>query len=70
MKEYTYYGFWDDLCGPDEFDSYRMGPNGLEFQHTEHGELHWNPSSYESMEQLLAEALKFGKAKYWEINVD
>lgn len=69
-KQYTYYGFWDDLCAPGEYDNYRMGPNGLEYQYREAGEYRWAPSSYENMDQMLKDALGFGKAKYWEIDVD
>lgn len=69
-KQYTYYGFWDDLCGPDEYDNYRMGPDGLEFQVKEYGELIWLASGFADMDDLLSDARKFGEARYWEINVD
>lgn len=69
-KQYTYYRFWDDLCALGEYDNYRMGPDGLEYQYREDGEFRWAPSSYTDMDQLLKDSLEFGKAKYWEINVD
>lgn len=62
-KEYTYYHFVDDLCGEDEFDLYRMGPDGLEFCVGDE----WSPSSFADMEDLKLESLNFGHAHYWEV---
>jgi hypothetical protein len=71
-KEYTYYQFLDELCDHGEYDNYRMGPDGLEYQVEEYGELVWLPSGFSNMEDLLTEVRSYGDttARYWEVRVD
>jgi hypothetical protein len=70
VSEYTYYKFWDDLCeGEDDYDSYRMGPDGFEFQvGWPGGNFEWIPSGFADMDDLMNFA--GGESRYEVVNVD
>lgn len=68
IKEYTYYEFWDDLCGDGTPDNYRMGPDGFEFQVQLTEGFEWNPSGFADIEDLMENAV--GEGRFKEVNVD